>query len=117
MLLIEKLENIDQIEADWDRTDWGDCDPCWISVDEYGVYQCRDCLCLYLNDAIRCKGGVIECLKRQYLDAWKEEYKKLKEVRRLVLRGEYEKLHLIHYTYRDSNGKIVNERSFYEKRQ
>jgi hypothetical protein len=118
MLIIGKIEDIEQIDADWDRSDYSSCNPCWIGVNDLGLYQCRDCLCLFLGRlAITGKKGVIECLKEQYLDLWEEEYKKLKETRSFVRRGKLDQLQQIYCTYRRENGTIKTDRYFYEKKQ
>lgn len=104
---------MDEYEDSWDRTDISPCDPCYIGVSDLGLYQCRDCLALFIGRSGR--KAVITSLKSDYGELWSEEYEKLKTTRSLVRQHKYEQLRGIHCTYRKESGKIKTDRIFYEK--
>lgn len=104
---------ISEIQTQWDRSDYQPCKPCYIRIDDLGLPQCEECLCLFSFK----QGSSI--IKKQLEDLhgpdWKKEYKKLKETRKLVKQGKFDKLHLLYYQYTDDEGKIKTDRYFYEK--
>ena len=64
------------------------------------------------------KGGskamMLKCLQEMYGERWEEEYEKLRQVRRLVLSGQYHKLHATRCTYHLDDGTIKTAYGFYE---
>lgn len=106
-------DRMTEIETQWDRSDREHCNPCYIRIDDLGIPQCQECLCIFSFK----RGSKIikKHLEDLYGPDWKEEYKKLKETKKLVKQGKFDKLHLLYYQYTDDQGKIKTDRYFYEK--
>ncbi|OJI07313.1 hypothetical protein BK005_01960 [bacterium CG10_37_50] len=116
--LITKMEkdydSVVHIITQWDRSDYSSCLPCNVSVSDFGVIQCRDCLCLFIGK--QSYKAVQACLRTDYGDLWRSEWDKLKEVQKLVRGEKFDQLVEYVYHYQNKDGIIDNERKFYEKR-
>ena len=77
-----------------------------ILVNDMGIYQCVDCLCLFN------KKGLELSLKEVYNNNWSEELELLRSLKRRVLRGNATKPKI--YEYEVGNGRIIT-RIFYDK--
>lgn len=108
---MEKYKEIVEITAQWNRSAESHCMPCYPMVGEGGI-QCVNCLALFHGK--EGKKQAIKCLKELRGEFWKEEWKNMQKVIRLVSVCKFSKLRELHYSYQDKDGIIDNERKFYE---
>lgn len=104
---------LEEHEAQWDRSDYESCAPCHPMVGDFGGFQCVDCLAL--PPFPNYKNWVMKCLQELHGDDAKEEYKKLLETKFLFGRRKFDQLRKIRILYYDEKGRLKTSRGFYEK--
>ena len=114
-MLQEQPFEVIEIEAEWDPLDEGKCLPCNPMISDAGCFQCSQCCTLFLGSA-----GIEQvkkCIQQNRQGLWYGEWRKLLKVKMFQGRGRLSRLTALHYSYRDSHGIIINERTFYELAQ
>jgi tRNA(Ile2) C34 agmatinyltransferase TiaS len=106
-------ENMEFYRMSWDRSEEGPCNPCSISVDELGNFQCTDCRKMFPKST---ESQIISILEQGFGESWAERYKELKKIQGLVEDGASDQLTIHHYAYIDKDGRIKTDRYFCEKR-
>lgn len=95
-------------ECEWDRSDYGPCDPCAVRISDLGLFQCGNCLALLGRNAVK------HSLACTYGEFWREEYENLKRVRRRIADGKFSELQTTYLGLRHNNGEMKTYRQFYE---
>lgn len=109
-IIRKQPKEIDEYNSpDWDEPRASRCNPCHVSVNDAGSFQCDYCNAFF-DDPKRIK----MILKDLYGEFAEVEYKKLKKIRGLVLKGCFDKLRENQISYVDENGDTINQRKFYE---
>lgn len=101
-------EKVHYEEIEWDRSDYGPCDPCAVRISDLGLYQCDNCLGLLTLKAVK------HSLACNYGEFWHEEYENLKRIRRNLANGKFDRLDTTYLGLRHNNGEIKTYRRFYD---
>jgi DnaJ-domain-containing protein 1 len=104
------IENTTSEEADWDRSEYGPCDPHYFEVDDLGQFKCTDCRARYKDEV------VIEALKDLHGELWNERWEVLKRTRKLVNSRKWDRLDVVYSIYRDNNGAMKTILYFFHEK-
>lgn len=110
--MVKINQEILYVTTDWDRSNCSLCNPCHISVNDFGSFQCTECLAIFGKSDAKLIQAFL--LQRYGCEEAKKEYARLRQTKLIMDRGRKNRLRKIVYEFQKKDGTLKTYRYFFE---